>query len=397
MDRPAFHVDTAARATVLVVGAGAVGNEAVKNLALLGVGRLLVFDRDRVEAGNLPTSALFRRGDVGALKAAAAARAARALNPEVDAAWRAGDVERDLGLGVLRRAGAVVGGLDNRLARIALNRMCRRARVPWVDAGIGLLNGQVSVFHPSRGACYECALSGDDYAQILAPCGRLASRYAEAAKVATTPAIASIVAGVQAQEALKLLEPGAWEGRSLEGREFVYNGAAAAAAVVALPVRPGCPAHAPPDASKLVELPEARAGSTTAGGLLAMAGGRLAPGGGAELVLNFELAVLATCRGCRRERAVRRPVRALFAEDLQCDACGGEEYLETTHALGGRPSDLAPGVMDDLLATPLADLGVPPLDVLEARAPGGASVFLELTGDADARLGFAPAEAATSE
>ena len=57
-------------ARVLVVGAGALGNEVIKNLALLGVGHLAVVDMDFVERTNLCRSVLFRQKDEGAAKAA---------------------------------------------------------------------------------------------------------------------------------------------------------------------------------------------------------------------------------------------------------------------------------------------------------------------------------------
>ena len=56
------------RARVLVVGAGALGNEIIKNLALLGIGHLFVADRDRIEMSNLSRSVLFRRADCGRTK-----------------------------------------------------------------------------------------------------------------------------------------------------------------------------------------------------------------------------------------------------------------------------------------------------------------------------------------
>src|SRR5438874_13606964 len=52
-------------AKVLVIGAGALGNEVIKNLALLGVGHLVVADMDRVELSNLSRSVLFREEDEG--------------------------------------------------------------------------------------------------------------------------------------------------------------------------------------------------------------------------------------------------------------------------------------------------------------------------------------------
>ena len=72
---------TAAR--ILVVGAGALGNEVLKNLALLGVGSIYVIDLDRVEASNLSRSVLFRAEDGGQSKAKVAARRAKEINPEI--------------------------------------------------------------------------------------------------------------------------------------------------------------------------------------------------------------------------------------------------------------------------------------------------------------------------
>ena len=66
-----------------IIGAGALGNEILKNLALLGVGQILVADMDRVENSNLSRSVLYREKDNGELKATAAARAARDLYPDL--------------------------------------------------------------------------------------------------------------------------------------------------------------------------------------------------------------------------------------------------------------------------------------------------------------------------
>lgn len=64
-------------ATVLVVGAGALGNEVVKNLALVGLGTIHLIDLDLVEPSNLSRSVLFRSEDGGQPKAVVAARRPR--------------------------------------------------------------------------------------------------------------------------------------------------------------------------------------------------------------------------------------------------------------------------------------------------------------------------------
>src|SRR5947199_3345390 len=90
------------RAKVLVVGAGALGNEIVKNLALLGVGNVLIADMDRIENSNLSRSILYRASDNGQLKADVAARVAREIYPAIKVHPFNGNVVYDLGMGVFR-------------------------------------------------------------------------------------------------------------------------------------------------------------------------------------------------------------------------------------------------------------------------------------------------------
>ena len=63
-----FDQERLKAATVVVVGAGAIGNEVLKNLALLGVGKLNIFDFDKIEEHNLTRSILFSVSDIGRLQ-----------------------------------------------------------------------------------------------------------------------------------------------------------------------------------------------------------------------------------------------------------------------------------------------------------------------------------------
>ena len=156
---PGWRQDRIAQARALVVGAGALGNEVIKNLALLGVGKICIVDLDRVEASNLSRCVLFRTGDVGHGKAQAAARAAMELNPDVDASALDGDIGHDMGEGELRSYDLVLGCVDSIAARWALNRLCRRAGVAWWNGGMSASMGQISLHAPQAGACYECSMT----------------------------------------------------------------------------------------------------------------------------------------------------------------------------------------------------------------------------------------------
>ncbi len=151
-------------AKVMVAGAGALGNEVLKNLALLGVGYIFIADFDRVEASNLSRSVLFREKDSGRSKVEVAAECIKDMNPDVKVATFHGDITNDLGLGVFREMDVVIGCLDNRSARLSVNRACWHMGTPWIDGAIDVLMGMVRIFIPPYSACYECTMTEQDYA-----------------------------------------------------------------------------------------------------------------------------------------------------------------------------------------------------------------------------------------
>ncbi|MBK8031255.1 MAG: ThiF family adenylyltransferase [Chloroflexi bacterium] len=209
-------------ATALVIGAGALGNEVLKNLALMGIGRFLIVDFDTIEIGNLSRSPLFRQADAGQRKAEVAARAVKELNPDVQVKALHADVNHDLGAGVFRHADVVIGCLDNREARLSINRMCYQINHPWIDGAIESLMGIARVFVPGEGACYECMLTERDFQiiEMRRSCSMLARENIAQGKVPTTPTAASIVGALQTQEALKLLHHMAVQ----PGTNIVVNG-----------------------------------------------------------------------------------------------------------------------------------------------------------------------------
>src|SRR5688500_2922647 len=161
-----WRQDKLRAAKVLVVGAGALGNEVLKNLALMGVGHVFVIDLDHIEDSNLTRSVLFRQKDRGKSKAVAAAEAMRDINADTKVTPIHGNVMTDLGLGLFRDVEVVIGCLDNREARLWVNRSCWKVGTPWVDGGIQEISGVAKVFVPPDGACYECAMTENDYRLI---------------------------------------------------------------------------------------------------------------------------------------------------------------------------------------------------------------------------------------
>ena len=100
---------------VMVVGCGALGNEVLKNLVLLGVEHLVVVDFDVVEVGNLSRSVFFSKADADAhrLKVEVIAERLRAMNPMLEIQTICGDVAYDIGLSLIRRMDVVIGCVDS--------------------------------------------------------------------------------------------------------------------------------------------------------------------------------------------------------------------------------------------------------------------------------------------
>ena len=360
---PWWRQERLASARVLVVGAGALGNEVLKNLALLGVGTVYLIDLDAVEPSNLSRSVLFRAEDGGQGKAEVAARRAREINPDVAIVAMRGDVITDLGLGLFADVDVVIGCLDNREARLWVNRQCWKVGTPWVDAGIQEIQGVVKVFVPPDSACYECAMTARDYQllNVRYSCPLLRRDQILEGKVPTAPTIASMMAALEVQEALKLIHglPVA------AGTAMVFNGVSNQFYTTRLPFRDDCLSH--DTYPEPVELPLGHANSVAE--LFQAVRGRL--DGPLTLALDRDLVAAIDCPRCGWRLEVLRPRTRVAMAEAECPNC---------HATG-RP-ELVSALAEDspLAAQPLARVGVPPYDIVRVDGESDSGFFL-LAGD----------------
>jgi molybdopterin/thiamine biosynthesis adenylyltransferase/DNA-binding transcriptional regulator YhcF (GntR family) len=368
-------------AKMMIVGAGALGNEVLKNLALMGVGHLFVLDFDTIEAANLSRSVLFRPEDNGKKKAEVAARRIKELNPDVQMQFFHGDVNTDLGLGVFRRMDVVIGCLDNREARLSVNRFCYWLDKPWVDGAIQELFGLARVFVPGQGACFECTLTEQARREMSLrySCPLLARQNILLGKVPTTPTISAIIGGIQSQDALKLLHDMPVEA----GKVTHFNGLTNEVHTTAYVAKEDCDSHW--IYGDITELPDRRAMDTTLAQMLEIARGEL----GEEVVLELdqEIVLALECHTCHTVTEVLKPVSRVSLEEGRCPGCGELREVHMSHAITGD---------EPFLERTLLSIGVPPLHILRARN----SVeyrFFELTGDLEETLHFAHFEPSVEE
>jgi molybdopterin/thiamine biosynthesis adenylyltransferase len=187
------------KALALVVGAGALGNEIVKNLSWLGLGRITLVDFDIIEYSNI-SRGLFEKDDIGKSKAKVLAKKLGENSPYVTINAISKRVEEcnedDL------KCDVIISALDNMPARVWLASFAVRHEIPLIDGGIKEFQGRVQTYLPGK-ACIACNIPLDRYAEIMElrnPCEGF-----EFGAQASFTTISSIIAGVQANEAMKII------------------------------------------------------------------------------------------------------------------------------------------------------------------------------------------------
>ena len=197
--------------SVAIVGVGGVGSVAAEMLTRCGIGRLHLFDYDRVELANM-NRLFFQPSHVGLPKVIAAQRTLHSISPATVVtpydlsvtslehhdtflhALRTGSVDSSHPVSLLLCC------VDNFDARVTVNRACLQLRQVWMESGVSedALNGHVQVMYPGRTACYECA-----------PPLTLRAEQPEVARpgvcAASLPTTMGLIAALLVQAALKML------------------------------------------------------------------------------------------------------------------------------------------------------------------------------------------------
>lgn len=368
---PWWDQDVLSRAKVIVVGAGALGNEILKNLALLGVGSILIVDFDEIEASNLSRSVLFAESDSGASKAQAAAEAVRKLNSDCAAYALNADVTCQVGAGVFRWADVVICGLDNREARLAVNQACWKVNRPWVDGATEGFQGVVRVFEPPDGVCYECTLSEQDQRlmSMRNSCGFIAREASRRGGVPTTPTTSAVIAGIQVQEALKLLHRKA-ELPNLIGRGFFFDGSGYDCFTIEYVRRDDCLSHETYD--EMIES-DLRGDVSCLSDVFHLAESRLAGTGSIRIDLPSEMITELRCSDCDASEPFFRLLDSTSEREAACPRCGKIRVPEVV-------TDCEPDAA--FASVSLSQLGFGIMEIITARR-GEAEVHIEISGDAE--------------
>ncbi|MCB0410622.1 MAG: ThiF family adenylyltransferase [Flavobacteriales bacterium] len=195
-----FDQESLKKSFVIVVGAGAIGNEVIKNLCLLGIGKIHIVDFDKIELHNLTRNVLFNEKHIGKYKAEIAAKTCKLLSPNTKVTYSTNDFWNSLSISRIAESNGVFCCVDNFEARIKLNQLCLIAQVDFYNTGIDSRFVSIEKY-PFRMepncACYECNLPTSVYTRINErySCGWLKKRAYEESKIPTTIITSSLAGG----------------------------------------------------------------------------------------------------------------------------------------------------------------------------------------------------------
>jgi molybdopterin/thiamine biosynthesis adenylyltransferase len=177
-------------ASVLVVGAGALGSPVVSYLTGAGIGRLGILDGDLVDLSNLHRQHLHWTPQIGRPKVHSAVEKLQLLNPDVMIEPYQVRLDADNAEGLVLGHDLVVDCSDNFETRYVVNAACCESGTWLVEGGVLGLAGMVMSIRPGSSACYRCVFPAPP---------------ADCAAAGVLGPVPGVVGSLMALEAMKLL------------------------------------------------------------------------------------------------------------------------------------------------------------------------------------------------
>ncbi len=215
-------------ARVLVIGAGGLGSPLLLYLAAAGIGSIGLVDDDVVDLSNLQRQIAHTTDRIGMAKVASAARAATAINPDLNVEAHAIRLSAGNALDVISRYDIVCDGTDNFATRFLVADACVLAKRTLVSAAVLRFEGQLSVFKPHAGGpCYRCLYPEAPPPGLVPTCS----------EAGVLGAVTGVMGTLQATEVLKEI---LGIGDTLSGRLLVWDALATRFRDIRLRPDPSC-------------------------------------------------------------------------------------------------------------------------------------------------------------
>ena len=185
--------------SVLIVGAGGLGNPISLYLTALGVGRIGIVDGDRVSLSNLGRQILYNTEDIGKEKVLLAKKRLESLNPNVKIGiYNAWLTDNEIAQRIFIKYNTVIDATDNFETRYLINKTAVKLGKPLFIGAVGRFVGQVMSVLPGETACFNCVFPEKEHKTV-----QLMTESSLSLGVAGT--LVGIIGSIVANEVLKYI------------------------------------------------------------------------------------------------------------------------------------------------------------------------------------------------
>ena len=146
------------KSNVLIVGAGGLGSPVAIYLTALGIGKIGIVDKDKVEMSNLGRQIIFESKDINKVKSLTAVNKLKKINPDIQLNTFNENLTKKNINKIAKKFDLIVDGSDNFRTRFLINDYCLKNKKILVSGAISKFDGQVYTFNFSKknSPCLRC-------------------------------------------------------------------------------------------------------------------------------------------------------------------------------------------------------------------------------------------------
>ncbi|MGB6607834.1 MAG: HesA/MoeB/ThiF family protein [Atribacterota bacterium] len=133
---------------VAIIGAGGLGGTLLELLVRMGIGELIIADKDIIGDSNLNRQILSTETNLGQSKTEVAVKRVKEINSSIEITGHSVFIDSDNVKKIIEGAEVVVDALDNLPVRFILQQACRELNIPLVHGAIAGFNGQLTTIFP---------------------------------------------------------------------------------------------------------------------------------------------------------------------------------------------------------------------------------------------------------
>ena len=209
------------QSSVFVAGTGGLGSPVLYYLTAAGVGNIHICDYDTIDLTNLNRQIIHDYKKIGQKKVDSAFSSLSALNPHVTINRIYEKITKSNAEKLINKSDLIIDCLDNFDARLVLNSISVKRKIPMIHAGVSELQGQISFLQPPETACLACFMPRIKKKKIIYIAG----------------AIPGVMGSLQAVEAIKFLTG---IGGNLKNKILFWDGISMRFEIVNLLKNPRC-------------------------------------------------------------------------------------------------------------------------------------------------------------